>query len=70
MCEHEGTCIWGDNDEDRVWDAANEAWGDADCIEFQTSVERRTEAMKIEGWGVYVWGGIFDTITSVPFPGR
>jgi len=58
---------WGRTDEG-VWDEINDGWGDTGCVVFRDSVMRRDA--NVEAWGVFVTGGIFDTITSVPFPGR
>ena len=54
--------------EEREWEEIEREWADTDCPVFRNWVTRR-DAVE-ETWGVFIWGGIFDTITSIPFPGR
>ena len=71
-CRHVGTCIWEKSEDWRgdIWDEIDASIMDTDCPVFMDAVRRREEKMEGEGWGVWVTGGIFDSITKVPFPGR
>ena len=55
-------------DEEREWEEINKEFSDTNCPVFADWVSRRNG--QFETWGVFVTGGIFDTITSIPFPNR
>jgi hypothetical protein len=50
------------------WVEIEREWMETDSPVFRNWVERRDATT--ERWGVFAWGGIFDIITTVPFPGR
>jgi len=66
-CRHTEPCIWS-MEGDEAWDAINKEMMDTTSPAFMETVRRRNA--KQETWGVYAWGGIFDIITTIPFPGR
>ena len=61
------TNIWEVQDNDAGWDAIHASFV-PDAV-FMDSVRRRNA--QIEMWGIFIWGGIFDSITGgMPFPFR
>ena len=63
-CNHAEPCVWSMTEEEGAWDMIHAEWAKTD---FEAI--RRRDANP-ECGNFWITGGIFDTITTTPFPGR